>query len=177
MQSSFTTGAHSVKPDRLGFLLFLSPALCPFFAAQHSWGSAALSCTKNTITDHSSLQQNTLERHCTGFWQSTCSLTDLQSNPSSPWLDLRCTAMNIEAGVVFCPLVPHTHWNRQQSTGLNSATEDMLALTRCQDHIFTENIWFVWSKTSYSRDKRRFVEGGCEVEALGGQWEAPERKE
>ena len=44
---------------------------------------------------------------------------------------------------------------RQQSTGLNSATEYMLTLTRCQDHILTENIWFVWSKTSYSGDKRR----------------------
>ena len=31
----------------------------------------------------------------------------------------------------------------------------MLTLTRCQDHILTENIWFVWSKTSYSGDKRR----------------------
>ena len=28
-------------------------------------------------------------------------------------------------------------------------------LTCCQDHILTENIWFVWSKTSYSRDERR----------------------
>ena len=34
-------------------------------------------------------------------------------------------------------------------------TEDMLTLTHCQDHILTENIWFVWSKTSYSGDKRR----------------------
>ena len=28
-------------------------------------------------------------------------------------------------------------------------------MTRCQDHISTENIWFVWSKTSYSGDKWR----------------------
>ena len=30
-----------------------------------------------------------------------------------------------------------------------------MTLTRCQDHILTENIWFVWSKASYSGDKRR----------------------
>ena len=32
--------------------------------------------------------------------------------------------------------------------------ENMM-LTRCQDRILTENIWFVWSKTSYSIDERR----------------------
>ena len=31
----------------------------------------------------------------------------------------------------------------------------MLTLTCCQDHILTENIWFVWSETSYSGDGRR----------------------
>ena len=31
--------------------------------------------------------------------------------------------------------------------------EDMMTLTCCQDHIITENIWFVWSKTSFSGDK------------------------
>ena len=30
--------------------------------------------------------------------------------------------------------------------------EDMMTLTCCQDHIITENIWFVWSKTSDSGD-------------------------
>ena len=25
----------------------------------------------------------------------------------------------------------------------------------CQDHILAENIWFVWSETSYSGDERR----------------------
>ena len=34
----------------------------------------------------------------------------------------------------------------------NSAAEDMLTLTCCQDHILTENIWFVCSETSYSGD-------------------------
>ena len=29
----------------------------------------------------------------------------------------------------------------------------MMVMTHCQDHILTENIWFVWSKTSYSGDK------------------------
>ena len=33
--------------------------------------------------------------------------------------------------------------------------EDMMTLTCCQDHILTENIWFVWSETSYSGDERR----------------------
>ena len=27
-----------------------------------------------------------------------------------------------------------------------------MMMTRCQDHNLTENIWFVWSKTSYSGD-------------------------
>ena len=27
-----------------------------------------------------------------------------------------------------------------------------MMVTCCQDHILTENIWFVWSKTSYSGD-------------------------
>ena len=31
----------------------------------------------------------------------------------------------------------------------------MLTLKCCQDHILTENIWFVWSETSYSGDERR----------------------
>ena len=30
-----------------------------------------------------------------------------------------------------------------------------MLLTHCQDHILTEKIWFVWSKTSYSGDKWR----------------------
>ena len=33
--------------------------------------------------------------------------------------------------------------------------EDMMMMTRCQDHILTENIWFGWSKTSYSEDTWR----------------------
>ena len=35
------------------------------------------------------------------------------------------------------------------------STQHMLTLTCYQDHILTENIWFVWSETSYSGDKRR----------------------
>ena len=34
-----------------------------------------------------------------------------------------------------------------------------MTLTCCQDHILTENIWFVWSETSYSGDERRC--NGC----------------
>ena len=30
-----------------------------------------------------------------------------------------------------------------------------MTLTCWQDHILIENIWFVWSKTSYSGDERR----------------------
>ena len=30
-----------------------------------------------------------------------------------------------------------------------------MLLTHCQDHILTENIWFVWSRTSYRGDKGR----------------------
>ena len=40
-----------------------------------------------------------------------------------------------------------------------SSYEDMMMMTRCQDHILTENIWFVWSRTSYSWDKWRC--NGC----------------
>ena len=29
----------------------------------------------------------------------------------------------------------------------------MMMMTHCQDHILTENIWFVWSKTSYSAEE------------------------
>ena len=32
-----------------------------------------------------------------------------------------------------------------------------MTLTCCQDHILTENIWFVWSKTSYSGDERKVL--------------------
>ena len=30
-----------------------------------------------------------------------------------------------------------------------------MLLTHCRDHFLTENIWFVWSRTSYSGDKWR----------------------
>ena len=60
-------------------------------------------------------------------------------------LKLRCKNKNIKK----------LHLTRQQQTGLNSATEDMLTLTCCQDHILTENIWFVCSETLYSGDERR----------------------
>ena len=43
----------------------------------------------------------------------------------------------------------------KSNSRLGSATEDILTLTRCQDHILTENLWFVWSKTSYRGDKRK----------------------
>ena len=35
------------------------------------------------------------------------------------------------------------------------STQHMITLTCCQDHILTENIWFVWYGTSYSGDERR----------------------
>ena len=34
-------------------------------------------------------------------------------------------------------------------------TQQWMTMTCCQDHILTENIWFVWSETSYSGDERR----------------------
>ena len=33
--------------------------------------------------------------------------------------------------------------------------EDMMKLTCCQNHILTENIWFVWSEISNSGNERR----------------------
>ena len=38
-----------------------------------------------------------------------------------------------------------------------------MLLTHCQDHILTENIWFVWSRTSYSGDKGRCYRCGTDV--------------
>ena len=35
-----------------------------------------------------------------------------------------------------------------------------MTLTCCQDHILTENIWFVWSETSYCGDKMRCYNAG-----------------
>ena len=37
---------------------------------------------------------------------------------------------------------------------------NIVMMKDCQDHILTENMWFVWSKTSYSGDKRRFHQEG-----------------
>ena len=42
-----------------------------------------------------------------------------------------------------------------------------MALTCCQDHILTESIWFVWSKTSHlSGDRRRCYNAGRTNEQL-----------
>ena len=35
------------------------------------------------------------------------------------------------------------------------STRHMFTLTCSQDHILTENIWFVFSETTYSGDERR----------------------
>ena len=42
----------------------------------------------------------------------------------------------------------------------------MLTLTCCQDHILTENIWFVCSEASYSGDERRCHQRGTNDEQL-----------
>ena len=39
-----------------------------------------------------------------------------------------------------------------------------MLLTHCQDRILTENIWFVWSRTSYSGDKWRCYRCGTDDE-------------
>ena len=52
-----------------------------------------------------------------------------------------------------------------------SSYEDMMMMTRCRDHILTENIWFVWSTISYSgyvTDAGRTTEQG-KIELLS-QW-------
>ena len=43
---------------------------------------------------------------------------------------------------------------------------EQMTMTCCQDHILTENIWFVWSETSYSGDKRRCYNAGRTNEQL-----------
>ena len=53
---------------------------------------------------------------------------------------------------------PTLSWTRLRTTMQNSDwryTAQNMTLTCCQDHILTENIWFVWSETSYSGDERR----------------------
>ena len=42
----------------------------------------------------------------------------------------------------------------------------MNTLTCCQDHILSENIWFVWSETSYSGDERRCYRCGTNERIL-----------
>ena len=44
-----------------------------------------------------------------------------------------------------------------------------MLLTHCQDHILTENIWFVWSRTSYSGDKWRCYRCGTTNERTNKQ--------
>ena len=46
------------------------------------------------------------------------------------------------------------HQDKLDNSKLGS-TQQWMTLTCCQDHILTENIWFVWSETSYSGDERR----------------------
>ena len=41
-----------------------------------------------------------------------------------------------------------------------------MTLTCCQDHILTENIWFVWSETSYCGDERRCYRCGTNEQTL-----------
>ena len=42
-------------------------------------------------------------------------------------------------------------------------------LTHCQDHILTENIWFVWSRTSYSGDKWRCYRCGTDEQTTNDE--------
>ena len=59
--------------------------------------------------------------------------------------------------VVYCrPKVwPKLDYLQQCKTHSEWCKVENMMLTCCQDHILTENIWFLWSKTSYSGDKRR----------------------
>ena len=43
---------------------------------------------------------------------------------------------------------------------------EQMTLTCCQDHMLTENIWFVWSETSYSGDERRCYRCGTTEQTL-----------
>ena len=44
-----------------------------------------------------------------------------------------------------------------------------MLLTHCQDRILTENIWFVWSRTSYSGDKWRCYRCGTDEQTTNEQ--------
>ena len=52
-----------------------------------------------------------------------------------------------------------------------------MTLTCCQDHILTENIWFVWSKTSYSGDERRCYRCGTTNERTNSEYRATQPME
>ena len=64
-------------------------------------------------------------------------------------------------GRIFDLLLVHTSntLNKLDNSKLGS-TQQWMTLTCCQDHILTENIWFVWSETSYNGDKMRCYNAG-----------------
>ena len=52
-----------------------------------------------------------------------------------------------------------------------SSYEDMMMMPPCRDHILTENIWFVWSETSYSGDRWRCYRCGTDDDDEQGKIE------
>ena len=56
-------------------------------------------------------------------------------------------------------------------TTVNSVMNtEQMTLTCCQDHMLTENIWFVWSETSYSGDERTNIEDRATQPMEAGGW-------
>ena len=49
---------------------------------------------------------------------------------------------------------------------LDSSKLSETQIERCQDHILTENIWFVWSETSNSGEERRCYRCGTNERTL-----------
>ena len=60
-------------------------------------------------------------------------------------------------------------WGKLDNSKLGSS-QQWMTLTCCQDHILTENIWFVWSETSYSGDKWRCYRCGTNNKRPNKHW-------
>ena len=60
---------------------------------------------------------------------------------------------------------PKLDYLQQCKTHSERCKVENMMLTCCQDHILTENIWFLWSKTSYEGDKWRCDHGDKQPES------------
>ena len=81
---------------------------------------------------------------------------------SKPFHDNKCGKTN--GACIICRKRPSSHLYDKLDNSKRGSTQQWMTLTCCQDHILTENIWFVWSETSYSGDERRCYRCGTNKE-------------